>query len=92
MLLPRRRPAVLWTLTALTLVVLVIASLAIGAVPLSPIAVVKALADRGDDISITIVRELRLPRIAMAMLVGCALVSLGHAARMAAAVASSRSR
>ena len=77
--LPDRRPAVLWMLTATTLVVLVLASLAIGAVPLSPSAVMQALLGHGDGIAITIVRELRLPRVALAMLVGCALGSSGAA-------------
>jgi iron complex transport system permease protein len=77
--LPSRRPAVLWLLTALALAVLVIASLAIGAVPLSPSVVLQALAGRGDAVAITIVRELRLPRVALAMLVGCALGSSGAA-------------
>ena len=77
--LPDRRPAALWMLTAITLVVLVIASLAVGAVPLSPSAVMQALSGHGDSMAITIVRELRLPRVALAMLVGCALGSSGAA-------------
>lgn len=77
--LPHRRPAVLWMLTAIALVALVIASLAIGAVPLSPSAAMQALSGHGDSIAITIVRELRLPRVALAMLVGCALGSSGAA-------------
>ena len=77
--LPDRRPAALWMLTATTLVVLVIASLAVGAVPLSPSAVMQALSGHGDSMAITIVRELRLPRVALAMLVGCALGSSGAA-------------
>ena len=77
--LPHRRPAVLWMLTAIALVALVIASLAIGAVPLSPSAAMQALSGHGESIAITIVRELRLPRVALAMLVGCALGSSGAA-------------
>ena len=76
---PHRRPAVLWAITGIALLVLVIASLAIGAVPLAPSAVLEALAGRGDDVAVTIVRDLRLPRVALALLVGCTLGSSGAA-------------
>lgn len=74
-----RRPAVFWIGTVLALSALVIASLAIGAVSLRPGVVVGALFGQGDDVAITIVRDLRLPRVALAMLVGCALGSSGAA-------------
>ncbi len=74
-----RRPAVLWAGTALALLVLVLASLAIGAVSLSLGAVVDAIAGRGDPLAVTIVRDLRMPRVALAILVGCALGSSGAA-------------
>ncbi|HYW51852.1 MAG TPA: iron ABC transporter permease [Gemmatimonadaceae bacterium] len=74
-----RRPAALWVGITLALVTLVIASLAIGAVPLAPSAVLDALAGRGDPLAMTIVRDLRLPRVALAILVGCALGSSGAA-------------
>ncbi|MCC7053036.1 MAG: iron ABC transporter permease [Gemmatimonadaceae bacterium] len=76
---PHRRPAVLWAGTVIALVLLVIASLAIGAVPLDPGAALHALAGQGDALAVTIVRELRLPRVALAILVGCALGSSGSA-------------
>ena len=76
---PHRRPAVLWFVTAVALLALVVASLAIGAVSLAPADVVRALFGRGDDVAITIVRGLRLPRVVLAMLVGCALGSSGAA-------------
>ena len=76
---PHRRPAALWSITGIGLFVLVIASLAIGAVPLAPSAVLEALAGRGDDVAVTIVRDLRLPRVALALLVGCTLGSSGAA-------------
>lgn len=76
---PHRRPAVLWTVTAIALLALVVASLAIGAVSLAPADVVRALLGRGEDVAITIVRGLRLPRVVLAMLVGCALGSSGAA-------------
>ena len=75
----RRRAAVLWSGTAVALVLLIVASLAIGAVPLAPGDVLRALGGRGDAMSITIVRELRLPRVVLAMLVGCALGGSGAA-------------
>lgn len=74
-----RRPAVLWTGSAVALVTLVIASLAIGAVPVSPAAVVRSLVGDGDALAITIVRDLRLPRVVMGILVGAALGSSGAA-------------
>ena len=74
-----RRPAVLWTVIPIALLVLMIASLAVGAVPVAPFAVFRALAGKGDDLAITIVRELRLPRVALAILVGAALGSSGAA-------------
>lgn len=74
-----RQPAVLWGGTAIALGALVIASLAIGAVPLAPADVLRALGGQGDPLAITIVRDLRLPRVALAILVGCALGSSGAA-------------
>lgn len=75
----RRRALVLWSGTAVALVALVIASLAIGAVPLAPGAVLQALGGAGDPLAVTIVRELRLPRVVLAVLVGCALGGSGAA-------------
>ncbi len=74
-----RRPAVLWVGTAVALLLLIGASLALGAVRLTPTAVMRALLGTGDPLAITIVRELRLPRLALAVLVGCALGSAGAA-------------
>ena len=74
-----RRPAVLWVGTALALLVLILAGLAIGAVSLSPLAVLDAIAGHGDPMAITIVRDLRMPRVALAILVGGALGSSGAA-------------
>ena len=76
---PFRRPAVLWLCIVIALTILVVASLAVGSVSLAPGDVVRALAGRGDEMAITIVRELRLPRVALALLVGCALGSSGAA-------------
>ena len=74
-----RQPAVLWIATGVTLLVLIVAGLGIGAVSVSPVAVWQALAGQGDAINIAIVRDLRLPRVVLAMLVGCALGSSGAA-------------
>ncbi len=75
----RRRPAVLWVVTGLALSVLALASLGLGAVSIAPEAVLSALLGHGDELPMTIVRDLRLPRVALAMLVGCALGSSGAA-------------
>ncbi len=45
----------------------------VGAVPVSPAAVVRALAGHGDATTRTIILELRLPRAATAVLIGAAL-------------------
>ncbi len=74
-----RRAAMLWGGTAVALIVLVVASLAIGAVPLAFGDVLRALSGQGDPVTVTIVRELRLPRVALAILVGCALGGSGAA-------------
>ncbi len=74
-----RRPAVLWAGTAIALTILIVASLALGAVPIAPTRVLQALIGSGDPLAITIVRDLRLPRVALAILVGCALGSAGAA-------------
>lgn len=54
-----------------------IAGIAFGAVPLSLGAVADALLARGDPTTVTIVRELRLPRVLAALLVGGALAVAG---------------
>lgn len=79
MIAPDRRPAVLWAVTSLALLALIVAGLAIGAVPMTPSRAIEAVLGRGDSLAITIVRDLRLPRVALAMLVGCALGSSGAA-------------
>jgi iron complex transport system permease protein len=50
---------------------------AVGAVPLGPGAVVDALSGRGDPMARAIVLELRLPRTAMAALIGAGLAVAG---------------
>jgi iron complex transport system permease protein len=58
---------------ALVLVVALVLGVRIGAVDLTVGAILDAIAGRGDATTITIVRELRLPRVAQAALVGAAL-------------------
>lgn len=60
---------------AMVLLVLVaaLASLALGAVPLSPARIVAALGGHGDPVAATILFELRLPRAIIGLLVGAML-------------------
>ena len=67
------------TLLALVAAVLTVLSLGIGAVRLSPAAVVEALAGYGDDIHQLIVREIRLPRAILGFAIG-AILGLSGAA------------
>ena len=55
-----------WPLAILALVVLVVAAVLWGAVPLSPRAIVAAALGNGDRQTVAIVRALRLPRVALA--------------------------
>ena len=68
-----------WVVLVLVLVPLIILAIARGAVPLSPGDVIGALAGRGDVETIAIVRTLRLPRVALAVLVGAGLGMAGAA-------------
>lgn len=60
----------------LALVIVVIASLAVGDMALAPARVVDGLMRR-DDLAATIIWQIRLPRIVVAMLVGGALAASG---------------
>ena len=76
----RRRATALWVSAALAaLAVLLLASLAIGAVPIAPGEVVRALTGGADATASMIVRDLRLPRALLAVLVGMALGGSGSA-------------
>jgi iron complex transport system permease protein len=68
-----------WYWIALVTVLLLIAMLAVarGAVSVSLGAVIEALRGRGDPTAIAIVRDLRLPRIALGALVGAGLGASG---------------
>ncbi len=73
------RRAWFWIASALGLAMLAVLGIAIGAVPLSPGAVWDALRGEGDPTTETIVRVLRLPRVAAAALIGAALAMSGAA-------------
>ena len=74
-----RRFAVVIGLSALLLAAMVVAGVASGTIRLAPGAVLAALAGRGDPLTVTVVRELRLPRVALAALVGAGLAMSGTA-------------
>ena len=68
-----------WPLACVALVVLAAAGVFWGVVPLSAHAIGAALLGRGDPDTVAIVRALRLPRVALAVLVGAALGMSGGA-------------
>jgi iron complex transport system permease protein len=74
----RRRAGVMAALVLLV-VLLVLASLGIGAVRLSPLAVIDALFGQGSDVALVIVREIRLPRTILGFAIG-AILGLSGAA------------
>ena len=74
----RRRAGVMASLVLLV-VLLLLVSLGIGAVRLSPLTVVDALFGQGSDVAQVIVREIRLPRTILAFAIG-AILGLSGAA------------
>lgn len=56
-----------------------LAAIAIGTIPLSPRTVLDALRGVGDETALSVVRDLRLPRMALAALVGAGLAMSGAA-------------
>ena len=68
-----------WLLALGALLVLAVLGVGVGTVTLPPSAVWAALVGDGDSTVITIVRTLRLPRVASAALVGAALAMSGAA-------------
>ncbi|HET7701594.1 MAG TPA: iron ABC transporter permease [Candidatus Limnocylindria bacterium] len=71
------RTAIAYLTLALGLALAVVAAIAFGAVALPLAGVLDALAGRGDAVTTTIVRDLRLPRVLAAALVGGALAASG---------------
>lgn len=70
-----------WTLSAgvMALLLLMVIAIGVGAVALTPTEVVRALQGVGDTTLVTIVRDLRLPRVILAALVGAGLSMSGAA-------------
>jgi iron complex transport system permease protein len=68
-----------WAAALVALVGLATAGVALGAVPLDVSDVWAALMGRGDPVAVAIVRTLRLPRVALAALVGAGLGMSGAA-------------
>jgi len=79
MTLRRGGRPLLWLGLSVALVALAVAGIAIGTIALSPGAVWAALLGRGDATTITVVRDLRAPRVALAALVGAGLAMSGAA-------------
>ena len=73
------RSTLQWAGVAAVVLLLALAAVAYGAVPLGAHAVVDALAGRGDPVTVAIVRTLRLPRAVLALLVGAGLGMAGAA-------------
>ena len=68
-----------WALAVLALLLVAVVGVLAGTVPLAPLAVWRALGGTGDPTTLSIVRELRLPRVALAALVGASLGMSGAA-------------
>ena len=68
-----------WPATLVALAALAVAGLALGAVRIAPADAWRALTGVGDPATVVIVRDLRLPRVVLAALVGAALALSGAA-------------
>jgi iron complex transport system permease protein len=62
-----------WAWLGLALAITSVVALMVGAVPISPAGVWNAMRGHGDETALAIVRTVRLPRVALAVLVGAAL-------------------
>ena len=76
---PASRAPVRWFILGLSLILALLLAVALGTITLSPAAVWNALFERGDPAAITVVQVLRLPRAALAALVGAGLGLSGAA-------------
>jgi iron complex transport system permease protein len=68
-----------WLLLVFAVVVAIVAALGAGSVALSPADVWRALLGEGDEHAVSIVQGLRLPRVALALVVGAGLAASGTA-------------
>ena len=68
-----------WILFAVALVAAIVLAVGVGTLALSPAEVWHALAGQGDATSVSVVRQLRLPRAVLAALVGAGLGMSGAA-------------
>ena len=73
------RAAVLWLGVTVVVLLLALAAIAYGAVPIGAHALAEAITGRGDPLTVAIVRTLRLPRAVLALLVGAGLGMAGAA-------------
>ena len=74
-----RRFALVIGLAALLLAAVMAAGVALGTIALPARDVLRALAGAGDSLTLSVVRDLRLPRVALAALVGAGLALSGTA-------------
>lgn len=74
-----RRGPLFWLALVAVLLASCLAAVAIGTIPFSPGTVLDALRGVGEPTALTVVRDLRLPRMALAALVGAGLAMSGAA-------------
>ncbi|MFL5562570.1 MAG: FecCD family ABC transporter permease [Gemmatimonadaceae bacterium] len=75
----RLRSIPLFALATVLLLLVAVAGVALGTIPLAPRLVLRALGGSGDPLVVSVVRDLRLPRVALAALVGAGLAMSGTA-------------
>lgn len=73
------RGPLFWLALVILLLACCLAAVAIGTIPLSPATVLDALRGLGEPTALAVVRDLRLPRMALAALVGAGLAMSGAA-------------
>ena len=74
-----RRGPLFWLALVVLLLTSCLAAIAIGTIPFSPATVLDALRGVGEPTALTVVRDLRLPRMVLAALVGAGLAMSGAA-------------